>query len=41
VEASQRVQNSTRDQPVVNGHGSNSDDDDPQEEQETNIVTNR
>jgi hypothetical protein len=40
-EASQRVQDSTQDQPVTDVHDSSSDDDDPQEEQETSIATGR
>jgi hypothetical protein len=41
VEASQRVQDSTQNQPVTDGYGSSSDDDDPQEEQETSIAAGR
>jgi hypothetical protein len=41
VETSQRVQDSTQDQPVTDVHDSSSDDDDPQEEQETSIAAGR
>jgi hypothetical protein len=41
VEASQRVQDKTQDQPITDVHDSNSDDDDPQEKQETSIVASR
>jgi hypothetical protein len=41
VEASQRVRDSTQDQPVIDDHGSNYDDDDPQVEQETSIAASR
>jgi hypothetical protein len=41
VLSSQRVQDGTRDQPVKDGHGCNSDNDDPQEEQDTSIATGR
>jgi hypothetical protein len=41
VEASQRVQDGTRDQPVTDSHGFGYDDDDPQEEQETIVATGR
>jgi hypothetical protein len=41
VETSQRVQDSTQDQPVTDVHDSSSDDDDSQEEQETSIAAGR
>jgi hypothetical protein len=41
VEASQRVQDNTQDQPVTDVHDSSSDDDDPQEEQNTSIAAGR
>jgi len=41
VEVSQRVQDSTQDQPVTDVHGSSSEDDDPQKEQETSIAVGR
>ncbi|GLT72015.1 hypothetical protein SLA2020_439880 [Shorea laevis] len=41
VEASQMVQDGTQDQPVTDGHGSGSFDDDPQEEQDISIATGR
>jgi hypothetical protein len=40
VEDSQRVQDGTQAQPILDSHGSDSDDD-PQEEQETSIATGR
>jgi hypothetical protein len=41
MEVSQRVRDSTQDQHVTNVHGSSSEDNNPQEEQETNIVAGR
>lgn len=41
MEASQRVQDGTRDQPVTDVHGFGSENDDPQEEQEYSIATGR
>lgn len=37
VEASHRVQDDTRDQPITNVHGSSSNSDDPQEEIEERV----
>jgi len=36
-----RVRDGTRDKPVIDGHGFSSDNDDPQEEQESSIATSR
>jgi len=40
VEDSQRVEDGTQDKPIIDDHGSDSDDD-PQEEQKTGIATGR
>jgi hypothetical protein len=41
VKDSQRVQDGIQDQPIIDSHGFDSDDDDPKEEQETNIAASR
>jgi hypothetical protein len=41
VKDSQRVQDGTQDQPIIDSHGFDFDDDDPQEEQETSIAASR
>jgi hypothetical protein len=41
VKVSQKVRDTTQHQPVTNGHGSSSNDDDPQEEQDISIAAGR
>jgi hypothetical protein len=41
LEASQKVKDNTQDYLVTDGHGSSSNDNDPQEEQKTSIVAGR